>query len=276
MKETTNIEELTQFADRKTDVLFISNETLYQCHDDYLVNDFTWQELIDAGLKVRTRYAKRNHFYDDLFPPMRLEDAVDLLIDLNEKAPRKDRKFKTGLYIETKAVRFYKEKRNVDIAKILYETLEKLGLETVEKATEKLPIIIESFEQDSLLYFQSKTDLPTIQLMFPAMEYDLDWVAQYANGVGPHHSYMFNYTDDEDFNFDKPSRFIEECHKRDIQVHPWVLQDDLLVYSNNPIEEAKIWKAKGVDGYFTEFPETILNSIEYLTQQEKKNRTPIE
>jgi len=269
MKGTTNIEDLHIFDDRKTDVLYTSNETIYKCFDDYLVNDFTWKELIDAGLKVKNRIAKRNHYYDNLFPPMRLEDAIELMIELNEKAPKKDRQFRTGLYIETKAVRFYKEKRNVDIAQILYQTLVKYGLDSVEKATEKLPIIIESFEQDSLLFFKSKTDLPTIQLMSSTMDYDMDWVASYANGVGPHHSYMFNYSG-EDFNYDQPSKFIAECHERDLLVHPWVLQDDILVYKNTAIEEAKLWAAKGVDGYFTEFPESTLNTLEYFVVSRKE------
>jgi glycerophosphoryl diester phosphodiesterase len=91
MKETTNIEELTQFNDRKVTFDYKSNDTHYTCTDDYLVNDFTWQELIDAGLKVRTRYAHRNHFYDDMFSPMRLDDAIELMLDLNSKSPRKDR-----------------------------------------------------------------------------------------------------------------------------------------------------------------------------------------
>lgn len=39
-----------------------------------------------------------------MFPIMRLEDAIELLLDLNEQAPRPGRKFKTGLYIETKMV----------------------------------------------------------------------------------------------------------------------------------------------------------------------------
>ncbi|CAI2373945.1 unnamed protein product [Moneuplotes crassus] len=266
MKETTNIADLPQFDDRRSDVLHITNETTFKCTDDYIVNDFTWQELIDAGLKVRNRYKSRNHFYDDLYPPMRLENAIELMLELNEKSPKQGRKFKTGLYIETKAVRFYKEKRNVDIAKILYDTLEKYDLHTVEKATEKLPIFIESFEQDSLLYFKSKTDLPTVQLMTSSIEYDLDWISSYSNGVGPKHTYMFNQ-EGEDFNLDKPSKFVERCHELDMKVHPYVLQDDILVYSEDPIDEVKIWEAKGVDGYFTEFPQSTLNTLLYTKSQ---------
>eukprot|EP00344_Euplotes_crassus_P001161 CAMPEP_0197009878 /NCGR_PEP_ID=MMETSP1380-20130617/51901_1 /TAXON_ID=5936 /ORGANISM="Euplotes crassus, Strain CT5" /LENGTH=52 /DNA_ID=CAMNT_0042431429 /DNA_START=1 /DNA_END=156 /DNA_ORIENTATION=+ len=52
------------------------------------------------------------------------------MLDLNDRSPRENRKFKTGLYIETKSVGFYKQERNVDIAKLLYEVLEKYDLET--------------------------------------------------------------------------------------------------------------------------------------------------
>lgn len=175
------------------------------------------------------------------------------------------REFKTGLYIETKAVGFYRDRRGVDIAKILYDTLVKYDLDTVEKATNKLPIVIESFEQSSLLYFMSKTDLPRIMLMSSHYVYDLDWISQFAHGVGPERTYMFEY-DGEEFNLDQPSKFIDECHAKDLNVHPWYIQDDKLAYGNDSISETQIWVNKGVDGIFTEFPESTLSSLEYLTK----------
>lgn len=270
MKETTNIEQIAQFANRRVNITYTGAETTFQCVDDYLVNDFTWQELIDAGLKVRNRYSKRNPFYNDLFPPMRLDDAIELMLNLNAKAPVKGKKFKTGLYIETKVVQFYKEQRNVDIAKLVFEVLSKYDIETVEKASKKLPIILESFEKESLFYFKNVTDLPRIQLMFNGYPYNLTYIAEYAHGVGPNYAYMFNYKN-ETFNLDKPSLFIEECHALGLKVHPWILQDDILHYSKNAVDEAKIWFDKGVDGYFTEFPWSTLSALEYFTSSNSTN-----
>lgn len=268
MKETTNIESIPQFANRKTSFKFSTNETSIECHDDYLVNDFTWDELISAGLKLRNRYSTRNTYFNDMFPPQRLDDAIELLISLNKKAPRAGRKFKTGLYIETKYVAFY-QSRGVDIAKLLYETLAKYNIETIEKATKTLPIIIESFEQHTLLYFKNMTDLPRIQLMFYGGGYDLDWVKAYSDGVGPKYQFLFSYKN-ETLNYDQPSLFIQECHDRGLKVHPWILQDDFLIVAKNSIDEANIWYIKGVDGYFTEFPQTTLQTLEYYTKSPEK------
>ena len=92
-------------------------------------------------------------------------------MELNEKFKDnkifENRKFKTGLYIETKQVSQYR-KLGIDITSLLYEVLRKYGLETAEKSSLKLPIIIESFEKESLIQLaEMGCDLPKIQLMFP-------------------------------------------------------------------------------------------------------------
>ena len=130
----------------------------------------------------------RNPHLNDIFPKMTLEDAIELQIKLNKEHPQKDGwPFPTGLYIETKNVAFYKE-RGVDIAGLLYKVLQKYGLETVEKSKNKLPIIIESFEKETLIDFRFKyqSDLPLIFLMHDWIDnYNLTEIATYAHGIGP-------------------------------------------------------------------------------------------
>jgi len=269
MKETTNIENFPQFESRRRDFSYTSNETSFSCQDDFLINDFTWDELMEAGLKVRNRYAHRSHLLDDVYPAMRLEDVIELMLKLNEESPRTDNIFKTGLYIETKGVGLYKE-LGYNIAELFYDVLAKYDIETAEKAGKKLPIVIESFEQDSLLFFKNITDLPTVQLMFfnDRIKYDISWIVQYSDGVGPNNNYMFNYGGEER-TAEEPSKFIEECHALGLKVHPYVLQDDMLLHSDNAIKEHEIWYNKGVDGIFTEFPETTLQSFRYLTSKSR-------
>ena len=76
---------------------------------------------------------------------MTLEDTIELLLSLNKNFPKHDRKHKVGLYIETKMYDFYLS-RGIDHAQLLYNVLKKYDLETVEKASKKLPIIVECFE----------------------------------------------------------------------------------------------------------------------------------
>lgn len=49
---------------------------------------------------------------------------------------------------------------------MLFDVLKKYDIETVEKASKKLPIIIECFEKESLEKFATLSDLPLVYLMF--------------------------------------------------------------------------------------------------------------
>jgi glycerophosphoryl diester phosphodiesterase len=118
---------------------------------------------------------------------MTLEDAIELQLKLNQEHPQLDgRPFPTGLYIETKNVAFYKS-RGIDIAGLVFKVLQKYEIETVEKSIAKgLPIILESFEEESLIDFRYKfkTDLPLIYLMHLPI-YDMEHISTFAHGVGP-------------------------------------------------------------------------------------------
>jgi glycerophosphoryl diester phosphodiesterase len=85
-----------------------------------------------------------------------------MVLGWNADFPKTDREFKVGLYIETKMYGFYLENYGIDIAEKVYEILKKYDLDTVEKATEKMPIIIECFEKESLVKFGTLSDLPLI------------------------------------------------------------------------------------------------------------------
>ena len=266
MKETTNIGSIPEFSHRKVNITYAGAQAFFNCTNDYLVNDFTFKELMDAGVKLRNRKSKRNPYFNDMFLLMRIEEVIDLMLDLNSKALRIDRVFKTGLYIETKFVQFYLSK-NFNLPSLLYDILKKYDIETVNKATHKLPVIIQSFEEESLILFNF-TDLPKIHLLSPDYEYDLKRISTFAHGVGPKIAYLFNYKD-ENFNLDKPSLFIQECHNLSLLVHPWTLQDDALQYSDNSIEEVKILLHKGIDGIFSEYPSSTLQAMEYILEKQK-------
>ncbi len=76
----------------------------------------------------------------------------------------------------------------MDISQAFYNVLKKYDLETVAKSTAKLPVIVESFEIDSLIRFAELSDLPLVYLMFwdnPLMSYNLTQYADIVHGVGP-------------------------------------------------------------------------------------------
>ncbi len=111
--------------------------------------------------------------------------------------------------------------------------LAKFDLETIEKSTGKLPIIIECFEKQSLLKFATLSDLPLIQLMWwnnPLVNFDLKEISGYAHGVGPNVAWLKFYNTSSAngstqiiINSNSPSSpFIEQAHSLDLAVHPYV------------------------------------------------------
>jgi glycerophosphoryl diester phosphodiesterase len=116
-----------------------------------LIRDFTLEEL--KMLRRKMRYGTRNQFFNGDFEMVTLEDTIELLLSLNANFPRKDLDMKVGLYIETKMYNFYLHTYGIDMAEQVFNTLKKYDIETVEKASKKLPIIIECFEPESLQKF---------------------------------------------------------------------------------------------------------------------------
>ena len=52
------------------------------------------------------------------------------------------------------------------------------------------------------------------------------------------------------------SNFIEKMHSINLAVHPYTLKDDQPVYRDNAFLETQLYIDNGVDGVFTEYPET--------------------
>ncbi len=59
-------------------------------------------------------------------------------------------------------------------------------------------------------------------------------------------------------------------HKLKLQVHPYVIQDDNLQYSDNAITENHAYIQKGVDGLFTEFPHTTYETFTKFLREGKE------
>ena len=73
---------------------------------------------------------------------MFLEETIEMMIELNELEPiKRQRKQKVGLDIELKVPHLYAEK-GINVVNKLFEILKKYEIETYEKASKTLPIII--------------------------------------------------------------------------------------------------------------------------------------
>lgn len=68
---------------------------------------------------------------------------------------------------------------------MLFDVLEAHAVGNIGEASANMPIIIQSFEKNSLVKMSTLTDLPLVQLCWKATtNYDFNEIATYANGVG--------------------------------------------------------------------------------------------
>ena len=80
---------------------------------------------------------------------------------LNEEFPRTNNaERRIGLYIEIKDWKWNKEWTGLNTADMIYEHLVKNGLHTIEGSREDIPVVIQSFDLDALMYFKTLADLP--------------------------------------------------------------------------------------------------------------------
>jgi glycerophosphoryl diester phosphodiesterase len=103
----------------------------------------------------------------------------------------------------------------------------------------------------------------------PGNVYDFDNMATYAHGVGPASQYIMYWPANTQVPIipNEESLFVQEMHKRDLQVHPWTLRDDDLQYTSNTADEHQLYYSKGVDGIFTEFVSTTFGIFSQITNQ---------
>jgi glycerophosphoryl diester phosphodiesterase len=97
----------------------------------------------------------------------------------------------------------------------------------------------------------------------------LDFVKTYADGIGPWKPYLLKTVDDgvdrdgvpglsiNDRRVDGSTGVIEAAHARGLLVHTWTFRNDASGYGfRNPQAEMEAYFRLGVDGVFTDFPDT--------------------
>lgn len=160
-------------------------------------------------------------------------------------------------YIETKSPQL-----NPGLEEALVETLEEYDM------VENGRVLVQSFEQDSLLKVQQlNDDIPLIQLVwyYPSEEDEsrlVEWtgvtpgpteitdedfqaVAEYASGIGTNYIYEGREVIDADF--------IRQAQDNGLPVH---------VYTVNETDEMEHLMEMGANGLFTNYPDRLLELVE--------------
>jgi glycerophosphoryl diester phosphodiesterase len=183
-------------------------------------------------------------------PILTLAEELSLIRGMNQTSGRE-----AGIYPEIKRGGWHNEQTETPLWKIVWETCRQAGYETKDDAC-----FIQSFEPDDLKALkQAGCQLRLVQLLgsapVKATEAEkLEWakeIAAYADGIGP----AIQLIVDAEGN---STGIVEAAHQAGLVVHPYTVRDDALPNWASDVEGVyKTLVGKlGVDGFFTDFPDT--------------------
>ena len=264
---TTNVAECPEFTSRQTTKL-IDGKSI----TGWFTEDFTLAEI--KTLKAKERLPFRDRSFDDKFPIPTFQEIIDLVKLKSGEICRS-----IGIYPETKHPTYFAS-IGLPLEEPLIEILHNNGYKS---ATD--PIFIQSFETGNLQKLKKLTELPLIQLLENSGQpfdfvmngdrrtyhdltkpQELAKIAEYAAGIGPNKHMIIPV--DSDSKLLSPTSLIADAHAAGLLVHPYTFrnEDQYLApdYNQNPEAEYKQFFNLGVDGVFTDFPNTALTVIRQI------------
>ncbi|MFB2936282.1 glycerophosphodiester phosphodiesterase [Aerosakkonemataceae cyanobacterium BLCC-F154] len=261
---TTNIAECPEFVDRQTTKLIDGKSVT-----GWFTEDFTLSEI--KTLKAKERLPFRDRSFNNQFSIPTFQEIIDLVKLKSNEMGRS-----IGIYPETKHPTYFAS-IGLPLEKPLIEILHNNGYKS---ATD--PIFIQSFETGNLQKLSQLTDLPLIQLLenfgqpFDLLMNgdrrtykdlttppELAKIAKYATGIGPNKQMIIPV--DSDGKLLSPTSLIADAHAAGLLVHPYTFRNENQYlapdYNHNPEAEYEQFFSLGVDGVFSDFPDTALRGL---------------
>lgn len=271
ISETTDVASHTEFAQLQTTKI-IDGET----KTGWFTEDFTLEELKTLRAKERIPQVRsQNTNYDGLFEIPTLQEIINLAKNKGIAVGRT-----IGIYPETKHPSYF-QSIGLSLEEPLLAILQANGYQGANA-----PVFIQSFEVSNLKYLATKTDLPLVQLINnTGKPYDfivngnvrtyadlatasgLREIAQYAKAIGIHKNLLIPR--DSNGKLLSPTSLVSDAHTASLLVHAWTFRNEDLFLSldfqGNPQKEYELFFSLGVDGVFSDFPDTAklvkLNSL---------------
>jgi glycerophosphoryl diester phosphodiesterase len=281
---TTNVADHPEFAGRKT-VKIVDGVRI----EDWFADDFTLAEI--RTLRARQPLAFRPQAFDGRYQIPTFEEIVRLVLDETRRLGRP-----IGIYPETKHPSYHAQ-AGLELEPALLAILGRYGLDRRDA-----PIMIQSFEVSNLKALRVKTPVRLIQLIDadavtrngtpqPNRPYDftlrgdvrtyadlisrpgLREIAAYADGIGPWKRYLTDCasarSEDETRTGSAsgtPCLSVADAHQAGLLVHPWTFRDEprylAARYQGDPVHEYLDYFRLGVDGVFSDFPDTAARARE--------------
>jgi len=286
MSGTTNVADLSKFADYKTTKNLDGKEVT-----DWFASDFTLAEI--KTLRAKQARSDRSDQFDGLYEVPTLTEIIALA-----KSKKTTKGNAVGLYPEMKHP-FFHTTLGFGIEDALMSELSAAGL-----ANKNAPVFIQCFEVAPLQYINEKYSVKLVQLIstwnvkpdgtldfivpdgefisnvapfdfyadgdartyeYFTTEEGMRFTASYADGIGPWKPFIIPFkTDDNGTVSTLPATdFIDLAHKYDLQVHPYTFRNEDKKWSGgDPEAEYHLFFDAGVDGVFTDYTNEAVDAVE--------------
>ncbi|MBO1346429.1 MAG: glycerophosphodiester phosphodiesterase [Hormoscilla sp. GUM202] len=245
LTHTTNISQFPEFADR------LRTKSIYgQEITGWFTEDFTLAEIKTLTAKAPPDLQLGGTVPAPAVVPT-LQEVIDLVKHQRTAAGRA-----IWLYIEIKYSAYF---RTIGLAmeEPLVEILSRNGYNTADA-----PIAIESFESESLKHLHQLTQVPLVQ---PCLDLTstsaLASIAEYATILAPCKRLIV--PTDEGGHLLAPTSLIQDAHQAGFKVYSWTFSNEKMhlapEYKGNPEAEYEQFLLLGLDGVFSDFPDTAVS-----------------
>lgn len=266
---TTDVTQHPEFASRRSTKHLDGKPVT-----GFFASDFTLQEI--KQLRALQPNPARSKQYDGQFEIPTFEE----ILDLRETESRK-RGRSIGIYPETKHPAFHVA-LGLPLEDRLLEALQRRQLDNAEA-----PVFIQSFESANLQYLHGRTKVRLVQLFDDdvvhydstgtkvaavrirhfgdprgtTLPHNLTDIAKYAYAVGPWKRHILRDVGDGAL---LKSNLIERAHAAGLRVHAFTFRNEPATlapqYQNDPQREYVQFFEMGIDGVFSDFPDTALTA----------------
>ncbi|ACB52842.1 glycerophosphoryl diester phosphodiesterase [Crocosphaera subtropica ATCC 51142] len=281
---STNVYLLPQFSDRLTTKVIDGTSFTGWFSEDFTLEEIKQLRAVERIPDIRPE----NTEYDFFFEIPTLEEIIDLVNEIEATTGEQ-----IGIYPETKHPTFFATEGtfidgspiNINTSQILIDTLVEKGFTDPDR------IFIQSFEVSNLqelsetIMPEAGVDIPLVQLIGGGgAPYDLvadgddrtysdlitpdglAEIATYADGIGPSKRRIVGTSDN---NLLEPTTLVEDAHEAGLQVHPYTFRDEDVFlandYNGNPEAEYDQFYSLGVDGVFSDNPDTARLVLDKIT-----------
>ncbi|MDX2194231.1 MAG: glycerophosphodiester phosphodiesterase family protein [Gemmatimonadales bacterium] len=217
----------------------------------WFVDDFTLAEL--RTLRARERFEGRSHRYDALYGIPTFEELLQLVARLRE-----GRLKPLGVYPELKHPAYFRA-RGVPMEERLVALLDRYGYTGDRDAA-----FIQSFDLASLSRVRELTRLRLVLLLGAGDTIpDLGRVAAIADGLGVDKRLIL--PEGRARVLLDPTTLVRDAHARGLLVHAWTFRREPAflapAWAGDARAELRRFRALGVDGVFTDFPDVALEAF---------------